>query len=76
MILFDSYLKSPFYLENLYKYFEKKIQDLDYLWILGVGRQYVLSQLPSNKNWDSSFKLRLIYGMMTLIEVMVGLVVL
>lgn len=38
MILFDSYLKSPFYLENLYKYFEKKIQDLDYLWILGVGR--------------------------------------
>lgn len=38
MILFDSYLKSPFYLVNLYEYFEKKIQDLDYLWILGVGR--------------------------------------
>lgn len=25
MILFDSYLKSFFYFENLYKYFEKKI---------------------------------------------------
>lgn len=24
MILFDSYLKSPFYLVNLYEYFEKK----------------------------------------------------